>query len=110
MDKNSVKELLVQTGTSEGDKEWNVYTITNGTCELVGKFSGWHSVLYVCSDGGVYNRQAGSGYEEIYKIVMQNGKLDETLVSEKQLGADEEYSKPGEVLEYRYVNDLELLK
>jgi len=109
MNGDGIKELIVQTGTCEGDAQWCVYSIVDGTCELIGSFDGWHSVLYVGEHGEIYNLQGGSGFESITQITMENGILVEKVVSERQLDADSTWSSPGDILQTTAIIDKHLL-
>ena len=93
IDKDGVKELMVQTGTCEADYMYQIYTIreidaSDGkTFEAVylGEVSGFHSSFYADENGGTENyiiRSSGHmGYGYVYHVFIQDGKVVEQEIS-----------------------------
>ena len=95
IDKDGVKELLVQNGTCEADYAYQAYTIQNNKRKYLGEISGFHTVFYKDENGGTekYIIQV-QGYmmgETISHIEINNGKIESKEVSNRQLGQSEEY-------------------
>lgn len=96
MNCDGTNELILQTGTCEGDFIFRFYTITDGKAEEVGQTEAFHSGLFRCESGGLYRQVVHMGYEEIYQITMSSGKISEKSISQKTLESEDSYTElPG---------------
>ena len=113
MDGDGVKELLLQEGTCEADYMYQVYTIANGSAVYLGELSGGHTMFFEDTEGGngssILLMQAHMGYERISRVTLSNGNLSEEEISERELGAEEEYFDNGAPLPEAAVTDRSLL-
>ena len=113
IDKDGVKELLLQEGTCEADYMYQVYTIENGEAVSLGELSGGHTMFFEDTEGGngssILRMQAHMGYERISRVTLSNGSLSEEEISERELGAEEEYFDNGAPLPEAAVTDHSLL-
>ena len=113
IDKDGVKELLLQEGTCEADYMYQVYTIENGAAVYLGELSGGHTMFFEDTEGGngssILLMQAHMGYERISRVTLSNGSLSEEEISERELGAEEEYFDNGAPLPESAVTDRSLL-
>ena len=95
IDKDGVKELLVQNGTCEADYTYQAYTIQNNKSKYLGEISGFHTVFYKDENGGkekyIIQVQGYMMGETISHIEINNGKIESKEVSNRQLGQSEEY-------------------
>ncbi|WP_448861991.1 zinc-ribbon domain-containing protein [Dorea sp.] len=114
IDKDGIKELLVQNGTCEADYTYQAYTIQNNKSKYLGEISGFHTMFYKDENGGTekYIIQV-QGYmmgETISHIEINNGKIESEEVSNKQLGQDEEYYSNSYPVESAETTDKSLLQ
>lgn len=109
LNNDDVKELLILKGTCQGDARWHVYQIQNDTCVLVGSFDGWHSILYECTDGGIYNRQESSLSGTIYKIKIESNQLKEEFLYEYDDGSYDKHGTIGDGVRTSDITDKSLL-
>lgn len=113
IDGDGVKELLLQEGTCEADYMYQVYTIANGSAVYLGELSGGHTVFFEDTEGengsSILVMQAHMGYERISRVTLSNGSLSEEEISERELGAEEEYFDNGAPLPEAAVTDHSLL-
>lgn len=74
INEDGTKEIIIHTGQSEGDREYNIYTVSNKKLVYVGAIEGWHASLY---DGkGTVTMAAGmSGEGSYYTYQMKNNRL-----------------------------------
>lgn len=114
IDKDGVKELLVREGTCEADYAYKVYTIQGQDCVYLGEFNGFHTGLYADESGGegdyVIKASGHMGFEELSRIYIRNGHVEEEFMSSRELGINDEYYSNPYPLEYRDVTDLSLLQ
>ena len=114
IDKDGVKELLVQKGNGEFDYMYQIYTIQEQAAVYLGEISGFHTVFYADESGGkepyIIRLSGHMGYEEIYHVSITEGKVEEQEVSYRELGADEEYYSNPYPIDCRYLSDLSLLQ
>ena len=104
MDGDGKEELLVMSGTCEADFEWTVYTPSGSGITELGRFTGFHSILFPRAEGGVYCMTGQMMYEVIYVVTVEGHGLN--VVTEFE-GAVEEYFDPAETyLEIYDINDL----
>lgn len=114
IDKDGIKELLVQNGTCEADYTYQAYTIQNNKSKYLGEISGFHTMFYKDENGGTekYIIQV-QGYmmgETISHIEINNGKIESKEVSNRQLGQDEEYYSNSYPVENAETTDKSLLQ
>ena len=109
LNNDDVKELLVLKGTCQGDARWYVYQIQNDVCVLTGSFDGWHSILYKCADGGIYNRQESSLSGTICKIKIESNQLKEKFLYEYDDGNYDKHGTIGDGVRTSDITDKSLL-
>ena len=114
IDKDGVKELLVLEGTCEADFVYQVYTIQGQTSVYLGEISGFHAAFFADESGGqgdyIIRLSGHMGVEELARIYIRNGHVQEEVYSNRELGQYEEYYSNPYPLEYRDVTDLSLLQ
>lgn len=114
IDKDGIKELLVEEGTCEADYMYQVYTIQNKKSVYLGETSGWHSAFYEDENGGTEKYiicvQGLMGVEDMYHISIVNGKVVTEYQSSRELEEDEVYYTNPYPIECTYVSDLSLLQ
>ena len=114
IDKDGVKELLVQNGTCEADYTYQAYTIQNNKSKYLGEISGFHTVFYKDENGGkeryIIQVQGYMMGETISHIEINNGKIESKEVSNRQLGQDEEYYSNSYPVESAETTDKSLLQ
>lgn len=115
IDKDGVKELLVEEGTCEADYIYKIYTISGGKSECLGQVFGFHCAFYKDENNGtgdyIVRAEGHQGYERISNIRIIYDKVTEEQVSERKLGSDDRYySEDHEPLPYSSVADLSLLQ
>ena len=74
IDENGVNELIVQSGTSEGDRTHYVYTCENNQSKLLGKYNAWHLGLYG-SNKKIIAVDGMGGNWTIYNIIISNDEV-----------------------------------
>lgn len=114
IDKDGVKELLLQNGTCEADYMYQVYTIRDGTSFYLGEISGFHTGFYADENGGTEDyiiRLVGHmGYESLYHVYIEDNQVMEELISERELGPTEDYYSNPYLIPYAPVTDKSMLK
>lgn len=114
IDKDGVKELLVQNGTCEADYTYQAYTIQNNKSKYLGEISGFHTMFYKDENGGkekyIIQVQGYMMGETISRIEINNGKIESKEVSNRQLGQDEEYYSNSYPVESAETTDKSLLQ
>lgn len=114
IDKDGVKELLVQNGTCEADYTYQAYTIQNNKSKYLGEISGFHTMFYKDENGGkekyIIQVQGYMMGETISHIEINNGKIESKEVSNRQLGQDEEYYSNSYPVESAETTDKSLLQ
>lgn len=109
IDKDGVKELLLQTGTCEADFMYEIYTIEGESCKYLGEISGSHTSFFADESGGtedyIIQMQAQMGYEVLYRISLHNGELVSEEMSSREVPADDEYYSNDYPLQYTYITD-----
>ncbi len=103
IDKDGYFELLVQSGTCNGDMTYTVWTTDGINAVELGDFYGQVS-LYQYQDGnGVYTDYCNMGYEQITKVSIDNDELVEETVYEGESSYGYGYDESGAALdELRY--------
>ncbi len=103
IDKDGYSELLVQSGTSNGDMIYTVWTTDGINAVELGDFYGQVS-LYQYQDGnGVYTDYCNMGYEQITKVSIDNDELVEETIYEGESSYGYGYDESGTALdELRY--------
>ena len=95
IDKDGVKELLVKNGTCEADYTYQAYTIQNNKSKYLGQISGGHTVFYKDENGGtkkyIIQVQGHMMWESVSYVEINNGKIGSKEISNRELGASEEY-------------------
>lgn len=95
IDQDGTDELLVKDGTCEADYIWYVYTIEDGEAVQLDSFDGGHSALYSNASGaGIYKLYGQMGDEVISLFTLEGGTLSEEVITEKQIGENEDYDTP----------------
>lgn len=114
IDKDGVKELLVQNGTCEADYTYQAYTIQDNKSKYLGEISGFHTMFYKDENGGkekyIIQVQGYMMGETISHIEINNGKIESKEVSNRQLGQDEEYYSNPYPVESAKATDKSLLQ
>lgn len=81
INKDGVKEMIVDDGLWEADRRYHVYTIVDGYAEGVGTFYGGHSSLaHIPNENGVLVMWGHMGYAAARRVEMINGRLVEKTV------------------------------
>ena len=111
LDGNGVYELILGHGESSADYVNEIWTVSEESgLTGVGSIYGEQS-FYMAPDGnGLYAVYGNMGYEAITRITMADGKLVEELVSERELGPDEDYYSSEMVISSRDISDRSLLE
>lgn len=113
IDKNGVLELLLQTGTSEADYVYEVYTIQDESSVYLGELPGGHSVFYADENGGTENYiircAAHMSGESVSYVYLENGVLSEEEILSREVPANDTYYSNPYPLEYAYITDKALL-
>ncbi len=113
IDKNGVKELLIQTGTCLEDYMYEIYTIEDGKDVYLGEISDFSSSFYVDENGGTENYiiqvVQHMGNEVVYKVFLQNGVLSREEISSREVPQGEDYSTFQYPLPYMSITDKSLL-
>lgn len=113
IDKDGVKEILIQQGTCEADYVYDIYTIENGAAKYLGEIGGGHTSFYEDENGGtepyIIQQVAHMGYETLLHISIQDGEVQAEVVSERELKEDESYYESSAVLPYASMDDKTLL-
>lgn len=111
LDGNGVYELILGHGESSADYVNEVWTVSEengltGAGDIYGEQS-----FYMAPDGnGLYAVYGSMGYEVITRLTMADGKLVEELISERELGSDEDYYSSEMVISMRDISDRSLLE
>lgn len=111
LDGNGVYELILGHGESSADYVNEIWTVSEESgLTGVGDIYGEQS-FYMAPDGnGLYAVYGNMGYEVITRITMADGKLVEEVVSERELGPDEDYYSSEMVISSRDISDRSLLE
>lgn len=116
IDKDGVKELLLETGTCEADYMYEVYTVQNGSAVYLGEIPGGYSEFYADENGGTENyiirhyfRVSMEG-ETITYVYLENGALWEEEIISREVPMGEEYYSNPYPLESAYISDKSLLE
>ncbi len=114
IDKNGIKELLVQEGNSEADSIYKMYTIQGEHSVYLGEIPGSHTAFYADEEGGekdyIIKLNAHMGGETISHISIINGSVVEEVILSRDLSEGEDYYSNSYPLESKQVNDLSLLQ
>ena len=110
VDGNGITELIVKAGTCEADYVFRICTIENNQIVFLGEVGGGHSMLFSCAEGGFYILYGHMGYEAISRVTYNNGLLSEELLSQRELGPDDDYATPGGIINCTTINDFTLLR
>lgn len=85
INKDGVKEMIVDDGLSEAERRYHVYTIVDGYAERVGAFYGSHSYLaHIPNSNGVLVMWGHMGAAGARRVEMVNGRLVEKTVREER--------------------------
>lgn len=114
IDKNGVKELLLQTGTCEADYMYLIYTVQDGSAVYLGEIPGGHSVFFADENGGTENyiiRCSGHMSWEVISCVYleDDGTIREEEISSREVPPDDTYYSNPYPLDSAYVTDQSLL-
>lgn len=84
MNNDGYLEFFVQTGTSNADIGWEVYSTDGDLTEYWGRISG-NCTLYENAKGvGIYTYYGHMDYERITYIAVENGNLVEEIIPKEQ--------------------------
>lgn len=113
IDGDGIKELLLQDGTCEADYKYIIYTIENGESEYLGEISGSHTVFYADESGGeedyIIQVQGHMGYETVSHVWIQNGTVETSQISNRELQPDESYYFNSYPIQMESITDKSLL-
>lgn len=90
IDKDGIKELMVQEGTDFQSSVFKIYTINDEKSVYLGEVSGFHCDFY-CGESGeeepyIIRSEVSGNYSKISKISIENGNIVEKVVSETNDG------------------------
>ena len=90
IDKDGIKELMVQEGTDFQSSVFKIYTINDEKSVCLGEVSGFHCEFY-CDESGeeepyIIRSEVSGNYSKISKISIENGNIVEKVVSETNDG------------------------
>lgn len=88
---DGTEELIATYGTCEADFQAGVWSMDTGRIQKLGAFSVGNSVVYL-SDGKLTVVYGHMGYEMIIEIGWDGENVTETVISERELGENEEYT------------------
>lgn len=113
IDKDGVKELILQIGTCEADYMYDIYTVQDGNAVYIGEVSGFHSAFYEDENGGTENfiiRCSGHmSWETVSYVYLENSTLREEEISSREVPIDDTYYSNPYPIEYAYITDKSLL-
>lgn len=113
IDKDGIKELLVQEGTCEADYHYVCYTIKDKKLVSLGEIPGGHSGFHVDDKTGnepyIMKVYGHMGMEELSEVSIQDGKITENRISSRELGPNDKYFDT-ESIPYDHVNSYSLLE
>ncbi len=105
---DGTEELIATYGTCEADYEAGVWSMDGGKMCKIGAFDMGHARLYV-EDGKLIRLMGHMGEERISEIGFDGTEVTETLLSQRQLGPEEEYKSFPTPLTMTEDSDLSLL-
>lgn len=90
INKDGVKEMIVDNGLYEAGREYYVYTIIDGNSVFVGKIHGSHTMLgHIPNENGVLLMWGHMGYFGASRVELTNGTLvSKTVRSERYYAGD----------------------
>lgn len=113
IDKDGVKEMILQTGTCEADYMYDIYTIENGTAKYIGQTNGGHTGFYEDENGGtepyIVGLTAHMGYEIVFHLSINNGQIQIEVILNKELQEEDEYYNASAELPYADITNKSLL-
>ena len=113
IDKDGVKEMILQTGTCEADYMYDIYTIENGTAKYIGQTNGGHTGFYEDENGGtepyIVGLTAHMGYETVFHLSINNGQIQIEVISNRELQEEDEYYNASAELPYADITNKSLL-
>ena len=90
IDKDGIKELMVQEGTDFQSSVFKIYTINNEKSVYLGEVSGFHCEFYYDESGGkepyIIRSEVSGNYSKVSKISIEKGNVVEKVVSEAEDG------------------------
>lgn len=106
LDKDGVQELIVSSGTFEGDWSNDVYTISSQAVSQIGSFSSTVS-LYEAEDGnGLFGVHGHMGLETIYQITKTGSQLGVSTFSEREVSVEEDYYSNDKAIPWINISDI----
>lgn len=111
LDGNGIYELILGHGENAADYVNDIWTIgDDGGILGIGTIGG-ESEFYVAPDyNGIYAVYGHMGYESISRITLVNGEIVEEVISEREIGEDEDYYSSEMVIASADINDRSLLE
>ena len=90
VDKDGIKELMVQEGNDFQSSVFKIYTISNEKSVYLGEVSGFHCEFYCDESGGkepyIIRSEVSGNYSKISYISIEKGEIVEKVVSETEDG------------------------
>ena len=85
--------------TCEADYQYYIYTIENGAAVYLDEITGGHTMFYEDTEAGSGNSilqlQGHMGYETLSRVSLNNGKVSTEVLSDRELGENDEYFDNG---------------
>ncbi len=81
IDKDGTTELIIHSGTCEGDRKYTVYTFDGKSAVKIGEAEAWHSSLFgIKNKNGMYISEGSNGTIRVDRIFIENYNLKRTNV------------------------------
>lgn len=113
IDKNGIKELIVEEGTNLSNCYYKFYTIENKKIVSLDRIPGSHCWFHVDDKTGnepyIVKVYGHMGMEELSEVSIQDGKITENRISSRELGPNDKYFDT-ESIPYEQVNSYGLLE
>lgn len=95
IDRDGVNELILQVGYSQEDYMYNIYTIEEENYKFISQINGAHTGFFEAEDGrktgGIIQSQSFDNKEMIYKVKLNEDGVTSEVISEREIGAKEDY-------------------
>lgn len=106
MNGDGMKELIVKEGTCEADYQLRFFSIVNHSVKEVGKVMGFHTTLYECPNGGIYQSIPTMEDYSITRLELKNGEIVQFQVYQKDYISGEDI----ETVVPDFINECNLLE
>lgn len=96
MNSDNIPELILDIGTCEADRMYNVYTFKNKQAVFTGKFSSAHSRLYgrTSSEAGqLIEVQGHMLWQQVYEVNLNNQAVSRNLILQNYVDSVADYYK-----------------